>query len=60
MQSYTRSQPGQLSLFDFDIAPPTFVNNDVGFRCCFDNKPCAANSDCAGIGSGVCTAGLCP
>jgi hypothetical protein len=53
--SFSSPGGGTTCEFDFDEVPPTFSNNDVGFRCCFDNKPCAANSDCTGIGSGVCT-----
>jgi formylglycine-generating enzyme required for sulfatase activity len=58
--SFTSPPGGTTCEFDFDIVPPTFANTDVGFRCCFDKKPCAANSDCNGIGNGVCTAGFCP
>jgi hypothetical protein len=58
--SFTSPQGGSTCEFDFDIVPPTFANSDVGFRCCFDKKPCAANTDCAGIGTGICSNGLCP
>src|SRR5207253_10442569 len=58
--SFTSPGGGTSCEFDFDIVPPTFTNNDVGFRCCFDKKPCAANADCAGIGTGICTNGACP
>jgi hypothetical protein len=57
--SFTSPSGGTTCEFDFDIVPPTFANSDVGFRCCFDQKPCAANSDCTGLGTATCTAGLC-
>jgi Putative metal-binding motif len=58
--SFSSPGGGTTCEFDFDIVPPTFANNDVGFRCCFDKKPCAANADCTGIGTGICTNGSCP
>jgi hypothetical protein len=57
--SYTSPFGGTSCEFDFDIAQPTFANIDVGFRCCFDNKPCSTTADCAGIGTTTCQNGLC-
>ncbi len=37
--SYTSPQGGTTCEFNFDIAQPTFANNDLGFRCCFTTQP---------------------
>ncbi len=56
--SFTSPKNGATCEFDFDIATPGFSNTDVGFRCCFDKKPCSVAADCPA--SGACTNGLCP
>jgi formylglycine-generating enzyme required for sulfatase activity len=58
--SFTSASGGTTCELDVDVAHPDFTNTDLGFRCCFDQKPCAADSDCTGLGTGTCTAGLCP
>ncbi len=56
--SYTSLSGGTTCEFNFDVEQASFVNADVGFRCCFDKKPCSINTDCPA--SGACTNGLCP
>jgi formylglycine-generating enzyme required for sulfatase activity len=64
--SFTSPPGGTDCRFDFDIAPLSFANTDLGFRCCFDKKPCVQDADCTGIGNGKCTGigtkagGFCP